>query len=582
MGIFSKDNRKRLGRILSNERGILLVSVAMIAIIATTFVALAATRTVEDARATEIRAENTEAFYAAQAGEQAMIAAIRRDAMARFATAQAAWTGTGPILQNPASFFTNQEVTLPGVRLPNGTCFDTVSANIMFVNSQITNTRQVYNFQYTTNSLGTDPDDADRFATINTSGNFQLQVERQSFANYALFTGQHTITNGTRVWFTTNTNFTGRVHTNDTFAFAFFPTFSNGEVSSVDNEAYYYDNGSSRYLAADHNAPNDIPMFGEGLQRGAPAIALPTNAFDQKASTVGGPASTNSDLRDSLGLAPGGTPPPNGVYIPNDGASLTAGIFVQGDVNNLLAFVDSNNRQCYQIDHSSGLTTNIAVDYAQNQTTIDSATYNGVPNGAIYTAGNVNSFGGPPRTWNGDMPSAIQADTQMSLFAEGDVVITRDIVYEDDPLTVTDATNVLGIFTPDGDIRIGTGAPDDVTVHSTLMTSDNTGVVQVDNYGSGSPRGTATIFGGVISSYYGAFGTFNQYGHVSGYARNFQYDQRLNGGIAPPFFPTTTIFMPATSSVNPVTWASRKQYMPGYSASFQTPASEPDFEPNFS
>jgi hypothetical protein len=205
-----------------------------------------------------------------------------------------------------------------------------------------------------------------------------------------------------------------------------------------------------------------------------------------------------------------------------------------------------------------------------------------VPNGAIYTAGNIYSLGGPSRTWDGNVPPAIQAETQISVFAEGDVVITRDITYEDDPLLVTDAKNVLGIFTPDGDIRIGTSAPDDVTIHSTLMTSDEYGVVQVDDYDNGSPRGTATILGGVISSYYGAFGTFNSHGHVSGYARNFQYDQRLNGGIAPPFFPTTTIFMPASSSVNPMTWRSMKRYVPGYSENFQTPSDEPNFNPNFS
>ncbi len=170
----------------------------------------------------------------------------------------------------------------------------------------------------------------------------------------------------------------------------------------------------------------------------------------------------------------------------------------------------------------------------------------------------------------------------MSLFSEGDVVITRDIVYESDPLTQTDAENVLGIFTPGGDIRIGTSAPDDVTIHSTLMTSDRYGVVQVDDFRSGGPRGTATILGGVISSYYGAFGTFNSRGHVSGFSRNFVYDQRLNGGIAPPYFPTTTIFLPATSNVNPMTWTSGKQYIPGNSETFQTPSSDPYFEPDFS
>ena len=581
MTLFRESRGMRPGGILRNERGILLISVAMIAIVAAAFVAVAATRTVEDAKATATRAVNMESLYAAHAGEQAMVAAIRRDALSRFAAAQAGWSGTGAILPNPQIFFTAQEVTLPGVRLPTGACFDTVTANIAFVNSQVSDTRQVYNFQYTITSRGTNPDDADLVTTVNSSGNFQLQIERQSFANYALFTNRHTITSGSRVWFTSNTNFTGPVHTNDRFALAFSPTFSNGLVSSVAGDAYYYNNGRPRLRNADHNAPYDVPMFGEGFQRGAPAITLPENAFDQKANTVGGPASTNAELRDSLGLPPGGTPPPDGIYYPNDGLSLTAGIFVQGNVNNMVVFVDGAGRQRYQIDHSNGATVDIIVDTARNETRINSVTYDGVPNGAVYVAGDVRSFGGPSRS-GGVSPPAVASETSMSLFSEGDVVITRDIVYEDDPLTATDAKNVLGIFTPDGDIRIGGTAPDDVTIHSTLMTSDNYGVVQVDDYSSGSPRGTATILGGVISSYYGAFGTFNSRGHVSGYSRNFVYDQRLNGGIAPPYFPTTTIFMPATSNLNPMTWTAGKQNIPGASERFQTPSSEPYFYPNFS
>ena len=582
MSAFFRIRKQDSVQILLNERGILLVSVAMIFALATAFVAVAATRTVQDTRSTALRADNISSFYAAHAGEQAMLASIRRDAVARFAVAQGAWTGTGAVLTNPNSFFTNQEVTLPGVRLPDGSAFDTVRANIQFVNSQVSGTRQVFNFQYNITSQGTDPDNADRLTTVVSSGNFQIQVQRQSFANYALFTGTHTITNGTRVWFTSDTNFTGRVHTNERFAFAFYPTFSNGQVSSVDSRAYFYNNGSTQLLDADHNAPRDIPVFGEGFQRGAPGITLPANAFDQKASTVGGPASDNSELRESLGLPPGVTPPPDGTYVPNDGASLTGGIYVQGNVSDILVYVDAQDRQSYHIVHSNGTTSDITVDVANNETVIDSITYDGVPNGAIYVAGEVRSFGGPTRTFEGVAPPAIESTTAISLFAEGDVVITRDIVYEDDPQTVESATNVLGIFTPDGDIRIGTSAPNDVTIHSTLMTSDDYGVVQVDDFRNGSPRGTATIFGGVISSYYGAFGTFNSDGHVSGYSRNFVYDQRLNGGIAPPFFPTTTVFMPATSSVNPIAWTAGRQNIPGNSANFQMPSSEPAFYPDFS
>ncbi|GAB4337259.1 MAG: hypothetical protein Kow0099_10570 [Candidatus Abyssubacteria bacterium] len=564
-----------------NQRGIVLISVVMVVFVAAAFVSVAATRTVQDKHSTDTRIENIRSFYAAQAGEHAMKAAIQRDALARFQTFQAAWSGSGPILTNPASFFANQ-VTLPGVLLPNGACFDTVQADLAFINSEITPIRQVYNFQYTITSIGTSPSAIDRVARVISTGNFQIQVERQSFANYALFTDTHTLTSGTRVWFTSNTNFTGRVHTNGRFAFAFYPTFSNGLVSSVADDAYFYNNGSPRLLEADNNAPNDVPAFGEGFERGADPIALPPNAFDQRAASVGGSAADNEELRTRLGLTPDTSPPPDGIYVPNDGASLTGGVYVQGNVIDVLLYVDSGGRQCYHITHSNGSTSSITVDTANNQTIVNSVTYQGTPNGALYVAGNVNSLGGPNRTGEGDRPPAIQSETALSVFSEGDVVITRDIVYEADPLAMPDAQNVMGIFTPDGDVRIATSAPNDIVIHSTLMTSDEQGVVQVDEYASGGPRGTATILGGVISSYYGAFGTFNSSGHVSGYARNFVYDERLNGGLAPPFFPTTTLFMPANIGMNQVNWTSQRQYVQGFSQGFQMPSSNPDFNPDFS
>ncbi|PWG74890.1 hypothetical protein DF186_15550, partial [Enterococcus hirae] len=90
-----KSGKNRFGQVLSNERGILLVSVALVFAISTAFVAVAATRTVQDSQTSARKAENAASFYAAHAGEQAMLASIRRDALARFATAQGGWTGTG-------------------------------------------------------------------------------------------------------------------------------------------------------------------------------------------------------------------------------------------------------------------------------------------------------------------------------------------------------------------------------------------------------------------------------------------------------------------------------------------------------
>ena len=96
--------------------------------------------------------------------------------------------------------------------------------------------------------------------------------------------------------------------------------------------------------------------------------------------------------------------------------------------------------------------------------------------------------------------------------------------------------NLLGILSWGGDVRIGTTAPDDVNVHAVVMAPH--GVFTVDDYSTGSSRGTATLLGGVISDWYGAFGTFSgTSGMRTGYGRNFIYDDRVLQGMAPPYFP---------------------------------------------
>lgn len=593
---------RKIGRALAqNERGIALVSVAMVAFVAVAFMSVAAVRTVQEKTSTNIRADHLEAFYAAQAGESAMKAAIIADALPRFQAAKTAWENAGKptvkiITDAQAQNFFAPTVTLPGVLLPNGTCFDTVQATLSWSGTQVEPLRQSYTFDYNITAVGTNPQ-TDQLCRVSSTGDFTIATQRQSFANYALFTDRHTLVNGTtKVWFTSNTRFTGKVHTNGRFAFAYAPTFSNGLVSSsgieidpatgividVDDTAWYYNNGHPVELEADHNAPRDVPIFGEGFDREAPEIPMPENSTNQRAASVGGAVEDNAQLRDRLGLPADSTPPPDGIYVPNDGVSLTGGVYVQGDVSNVLLYVDGNGRQCYDIIHANGSGSNIIIDAAGNQTIVNSVAYAGTPNGALYVAGDINSLGGPARSGDDILP-AIQSETALSVFAEGDVTITRDIAYETNPQTVQGAQNVFGVFTPGGDILIGTTAPDDIMINGSLMTSDDYGVVQVDDYDEGDPRGEATIYGGVISRYYGAFGTFNTSGQQSGYARHFVYDLRLNDGMAPPFFPTTEKFDDAKlEGFRQINWASQRDYVPGFSETFELPSSDPDFDPDFS
>jgi hypothetical protein len=78
------------------------------------------------------------------------------------------------------------------------------------------------------------------------------------------------------------------------------------------------------------------------------------------------------------------------------------------------------------------------------------------------------------------------------------------------------------------------------------------GIFCVDDYGNTTrgPRGNVTLFGGAITEYYGAFGTFNGSTMKSGYGRNFVYDARMLSGKTPPYFPYMSNFTTSEQGLN--------------------------------
>ena len=146
----------------------------------------------------------------------------------------------------------------------------------------------------------------------------------------------------------------------------------------------------------------------------------------------------------------------------------------------------------------------------------------------------------------------IQKDSSVTIASKNDIVITNNIVYQQydtsPTLNAYNYTNVLGIISWGGNVRIGTSAPNNVTINGVVMAPQ--GIFTVDNYDSGAPRGTATLLGGAITDHYGAFGTFNSANPVSGYGRNFIYDARMLEGKTPPYFPYLRGFLTAVEGLN--------------------------------
>ncbi len=380
------------------------------------------------------------------------------------------------------------------------------------------------------------------------NGDFTVRVQRDNFAKFALFTDHHTLPSGTVVWFTDKTNFAGPIHTNDQYSFAKSPSgIFDGVVTQQNTKARFYNNGNAIQMNASTNPPYDVPTFNSTYTRGAAQIVLASSVQQQDLyNQARGPDNTNG----------------NGIFVANNGSSLTGGIYVKGDSTIQMA-VDASGNAKYTV--SQGATTkNITVSIPSNQTTVQTvgggtSTYTGLPNGVdklgtiIYTDGTVNSVSG-----------TIQKDTEVTVSSQFDIVVTDNLVYQNytpavgtpgsanyTPPNANDATNLLGLVAWGGNVRVGTGAPNDINVHAIVMARN--GILQVDSYNNTNvgPRGVATLLGGAITQFYGAFGLFNGStgAQTAGYGRNFVYDSRTLLGKSPPYFPSMNTFIAFTNDI---------------------------------
>lgn len=542
---------RRSARLIRNERGVALVATLLVLVALTALVAILTMRTMSEKNVTVNHRVANRSMYAADSGTEAAVQQITAYAKVKLDSMALVWAGNGAIIRNPATLF---PVGGLSTAMTNGATF-TASTVVTFEDSTLQLQSQAYNYHYVTTSTGTYKGGNKKVVT---EGRLRVSATRGSFADYLIFTNTHLTGSGGAIWFNSTGNFDGRVHTNGEFRFAYQPTFHD-LASSVNGKAWYYNNGTNVELNADRNGTTDVPNFYGGFHRSEPTISLPTNSFSQERAALGGnPADTsqptNTEINTALGtnLTNPSGPVPNGVFLPNSGGWLTGGIYTVGDCNLMKMSVDGSHNQVFQIKDASNNTTTITVNEGSQTTTVvapngTSTTYNGVPRGCTYVKGKVNDLRGPDRDSGGAIVPAIARDHQMSIVATGDVIIQRDIAYED----YNGGQNVLGVFSSGGDIRIGTNAPNEVHVDAYVMAAATNKVFSVDNYNSGNYRGQVHLRGGMVTNYYGAFGTFSSNGSQTGYGRDFRYDRR---GFVPPYYPLTSRYIPDQPQPQVLAW----------------------------
>jgi Tfp pilus assembly protein PilX len=551
------------GQSAPNERGIVLAAALLFLLLTSVLVlTFMTTTTGERSQSSNVQTAKL-SLYAADAGVRAQQQILANFAQDKLDSCLGNWTNTGAsgsIVKNPQNLFPagvlNASKSANSTNPPYA-----ATANITFSNAEIADTAQVYNYLFNVTSTGNVHSTGKR--SVQSQGLLRVSATRGSFADYLMFMDTFTTASGGSIWFASSGSFDGRVHTNTGFKFAYKPTFQD-QVTQVAANATYYNNGSPVSKNANNNGTIDVPNFFGGFLRSQSSVPLPTNSYNQQAAALGitglapNTTPTSAQINTALGVSSGS--PPAGVYFPHSSGTLTGGIYIQGVADKVKMWADTLvNKQYYQITYGGGTVRSIEVDPLNNTTKIwnglsmsggASTSYSGVPpNGVLYGTSSITSLLGPDRNaTTGYVNAAIAENTKMLIAAVGDVTIQGDLTCD----SYNNKNNVLGIYSSAGAVHIGASAKNDLNVDAFIMAAGASGQLDVLNYGSGSPRGSMNLRGGVVAKYYGAFGTFNSAGTTAtGYARNWHYDRR---GLIPPFYPQTARFDADLPSARTMAW----------------------------
>lgn len=322
----------------------------------------------------------------------------------------------------------------------------------------------------------------------------ELEVRLQLLTDFLYFTDrEHEPGVGNPLWFHTGDAIDGPLFTNDQISIQGDPVFI-GEVTSAyggpgdtnpsHDPLFLYYNGdqfSNIESAAASNAPHDNPEFHDGYVLGATLVDYPTHHLLEDVKTV----------------------------------AMDGGISIAGTYDIVLA----------RPDEDTGEPMYGYVSYRKpgfDWTDVEISTINGV----VYV--------------NGSFSVSGVLDGSLTLGTNGSIWIEDDIVYRDSgpdgPGEYCD--DVLGIIAGT-DINISYNVPnsDDCVIHAAMIALDN--CFRADQWGSGDPRGTLSVYGSIIQSYRGAIGTSEVIDGESvvltGYAKDYHYDWRLQD-VSPPFF----------------------------------------------
>lgn len=516
-----------------SQKGMALLATLIFVFILTTFGIALLTMTSSDIKLSTLQRDSTEAFYLAESGIDRALAWLQQ-------------------LGAPAEGYINDHFNPHVGSLSTGTYTVTIDSDA--------NNPNTFTKKYTIISTGV-------AGSNNSTRKIESVVQVRSFAGYAYFSDEEAFPEnsdipywewygGATIWFGNNDVIGGKLHSNDQIHIYGNPTFK-GKVTSAADSIYYWEDSYTK--------DEMLAMFPEGKELGVAEISLPLY------KVVTDPDNSLSLQRIAWGSS-ASVPTDNGVYVPNDGANVTAGIYVKGDISDLSLGVNSGNSEVTIsqagetntiTNVSNPITVNLyigdkfnGIDITEAQShSIDSNTtlikkvsggnteytnLNGFTNGLLYSHGEINSLSGTQKG-------------KLTIAAHKDIRITDNLVYDSMPgdpeypdydnLDFRSITDTLGLIT-EGDVIVDIWAPDNIQINAVMMVLGTSFFYEgwYDEY-----REILSFYGSFIQKQRGPVGTFySSTGQKrSGYTKNYYFDQRMSSSYSgmsdslPPYFPTT-------------------------------------------
>jgi hypothetical protein len=185
----------------------------------------------------------------------------------------------------------------------------------------------------------------------------------------------------------------------------------------------------------------------------------------------------------------------------------------------------------------------------------------------LYVDGNISSLSGP------SSGAAVQDGYATTVTAANNITVTGNITYKTEPVTTTQNQipgtpadtlipgnnngQVLGIYTAGGNVNLQVPTSgQNLEIDGSIATISKNGSGGIVN--NGNAINTLTIVGGRIQ---------NTIQNINSTTRNVFFDRRfMQGGFAPPWFPSTTVTPVASDSVTSVTASAQRTlwYVPSF------------------